>query len=144
MKSERFRNCNRCRAVFTPTVERLGGLLFCSVECVKAENKAKRCRQWKKVVSQSLPINALTSLDSTADISWLLKYRFASGVYFLIDMGEIVYVGKSVNVVARIAAGHADKVFDAIVFLPCPRENLTDTEIYWILKLRPKYNLQPY
>lgn len=137
MKPERLRNCDYCKEVFSPIVERPGGLLFCSVRCAK---DAKRLKQQKQVAQPISPSCAVTSLETSKDISFLLSYRFTSGVYFLKDNSEVVYVGQSTNVIARIGAGHADKIFNEITFIPCDKKYLGETERFWIKKFQPRYN----
>ncbi|MDX9718159.1 MAG: GIY-YIG nuclease family protein [Thauera sp.] len=66
-----------------------------------------------------------------------------SGVYFLIDSnGEVVYVGQSVNVHARIEDHRRDpaKEWASAKFIPCKREHLSAMEKEYITKFQPKYN----
>lgn len=77
-------------------------------------------------------IIALPSLDELAQ----------SGVYFLHHEGEIVYVGKGVDMRKRVSdhIGEGFKVFDAVSFHPCPLEKLDAIERRYIKKHLPKYN----
>lgn len=63
-------------------------------------------------------------------------------VYFLISEGVVGYVGQSINIMNRIA-GHAggSPWFDRVLALPVKREKLNEIERYWIIKLKPRYNL---
>jgi hypothetical protein len=70
------------------------------------------------------------------------------GVYFLCDGDEVVYVGQSVSVPARVM-GHiqesrrpAGKTFDPtrIFYLPVPEGELRRVESEFIGRLQPKYN----
>ncbi|MDA8256318.1 MAG: GIY-YIG nuclease family protein [Betaproteobacteria bacterium] len=61
------------------------------------------------------------------------------GIYFLMQEGEIVYIGQSRNVQNRIAQ-HGDKRFDSYAVLPCPDATLEKNERRLILKFKPKYN----
>ena len=67
-----------------------------------------------------------------------------SGVYFLCDGDDVVYVGQSVQVVNRIATHLAEgrKKFDAdrVFFMPCPPPDLNAVEGQFIRLLNPKYN----
>lgn len=66
-----------------------------------------------------------------------------SGVYFLVRGGEIVYVGRSVNVEARLAThiDSPDKDFDSACYLPIDDQRETDiVERFFILALRPEHN----
>lgn len=68
-----------------------------------------------------------------------------SGVYFLIQDDEIVYVGQSKDVDSRILAHSADKVFTRSYVLKAREEDLLWLEGMYIQKFRPKYNLAlPY
>lgn len=62
------------------------------------------------------------------------------GIYFLIKDGEIVYVGQSVSVMARIQSHTASKEFDSFSFLPCKREILNVIESLYIHLLEPSGN----
>jgi hypothetical protein len=64
-------------------------------------------------------------------------------VYFLMSGDEIVYVGQTTNLYARIGSHREAKIWDRILFLSVPRENLDATERYWIATLQPKYNTSP-
>jgi hypothetical protein len=68
-----------------------------------------------------------------------LPWEAATGVYFLIEGDEVVYVGQSVNVYARIAQ-HAAKIFDRYAFIPCSVDALDRLESLYIHFLRPKLN----
>lgn len=64
-----------------------------------------------------------------------------SCVYFLIDKKEVVYIGQSRSLASRVESHRQNKVFDRILYLPCPEDNLNDVESSLIRKFRPKYNL---
>ena len=66
-------------------------------------------------------------------------WQQASGVYFLIDEDEIVYVGQSVNIYARIPMHH-DKKFDRYSYVPCNPRMLNILESLYIHTLQPKLN----
>lgn len=65
-----------------------------------------------------------------------------SGVYFLVHLGKVVYVGQSVGVQARIAqhAAEGAKEFTHAFFLPVPPSDLDAVEASFIRALRPPYN----
>lgn len=63
-------------------------------------------------------------------------------IYFLLDKGEVVYVGQSKVGVGRIAQ-HTDKHYDEAYFMPCPVYDLDVYEDGYIWEYMPKYNLQP-
>ena len=63
------------------------------------------------------------------------------GIYFLVHMDRVVYVGQSVNVPARV--GHhktSGKQFDRVAFVPCQQEHLNILESLYIHILRPALN----
>lgn len=61
------------------------------------------------------------------------------GIYFLIKGDEIVYIGQSVNIFARMN-GHANKDYDSVTFVPCDKSELDIMESLYILAYRPKLN----
>ena len=61
----------------------------------------------------------------------------ACGVYFLIDQGEVVYVGQSVNVFSRMREHCKSKSFNSYSYINCPREDLDILESLYIHVLRP-------
>lgn len=61
------------------------------------------------------------------------------GVYFLIKGDEIVYIGQSVNIFARMS-GHGNKDYDGITFVPCDKSELDILESLYILAYQPKLN----
>lgn len=70
------------------------------------------------------------------------EMHIGSGVYFLTENQNIVYVGQSKNIPLRIASHIADKQkkFDSVFYLKLPKNDLLDVESEWISSLRPKYN----
>lgn len=65
-----------------------------------------------------------------------------SGVYFLFQGQEIVYVGQSADVLRRIGEHISDrlKVFDGVAFIPCQALNRVWMEEQYIKRLKPRYN----
>ena len=66
----------------------------------------------------------------------------ATGVYFLFDDDEIVYVGKSVNILSRVTThiNEGQKVFNKVRYIKYDRDFLDDIEMLYIKLLKPKYN----
>lgn len=64
------------------------------------------------------------------------------GIYFLIDRGEIVYVGQSIDVFKRIRDHRQEgyKIWDRFSMIPVRKEKLTEVERWYILHFRPRYN----
>ncbi len=66
---------------------------------------------------------------------------YPQGIYFLIDDGEVVYVGQSSRISRRIPEHLKDKKFNRI-FLLVVSENIDKLEMDYIYKFNPKYNKQ--
>lgn len=64
------------------------------------------------------------------------------GVYFLCLKNEVVYVGQSINVPARVSTHNAEntKQFDKVFFLRVPKSELLAAEAQFIDALKPKLN----
>lgn len=67
------------------------------------------------------------------------KCEYRNLVYFLLQDGEVVYVGKTTTGLAR-PYSHFDKEYSEIRVLPCERDNLAEVEDFYICKYKPKYN----
>lgn len=65
------------------------------------------------------------------------------GVYFLLLKGEIVYIGQSVSVAARVSSHRSSKDFDSVAFVHCEEEFLDVLETLYILAYSPKLNGKP-
>lgn len=66
------------------------------------------------------------------------KYRDIF-IYFLLDNGEVVYVGKTTKGISR-PLSHKNKEFDTIKIIYCEEEHLDILENEYILKYKPIYN----
>ena len=65
-----------------------------------------------------------------------------SGIYFLISLDTIVYVGQTINLKNRLEQHwRSDKGWNRYFFVRCKKEDLNRMEAYYILKFRPKYNI---
>jgi hypothetical protein len=62
-------------------------------------------------------------------------------VYFLIKDNTIVYVGQTVNLMARTGEHIKNKDFNYIAYIPTPKRRLLRVEGYYIVKFNPLYNL---
>lgn len=87
----------------------------------------------------SAALTGKTLLRADEIVKAALPWESQSGVYFLIRGGEVVYVGQSVNVHARISQ-HKDKKFDRYAFVPCDADSLDVLESLYIHCLRPGLN----
>ena len=79
-----------------------------------------------------------TIIENAKDIEELLF----SGVYYLIDNNEIVYIGQSTNVAARITTHvqNGTMAFDRYYVCPVAPGKLRECESIAIKELEPKYN----
>jgi hypothetical protein len=68
------------------------------------------------------------------------------GVYFLLLDEEIVYIGQSIDIYARISAHKKDcqKNFNKTAWVPIPSVNLNDVESALIAAFRPSQNRMGY
>lgn len=68
--------------------------------------------------------------------------RTPPGIYFLCHQSQVVYVGQSENIGARIIEHekNPEKVFDSIYWIMCPINRLNSLESAFIRHLQPKYN----
>jgi len=62
-----------------------------------------------------------------------------SGIYFLLQGGKVVYIGRTKNISHRLA-GHGNKNYDSYRFIQCEEIYLKHYEQRWIEKFKPKYN----
>lgn len=67
----------------------------------------------------------------------------ACGIYFLVHQDDVVYVGKSLNVYARVQQHlqQQSKSFDRWCFFSCPPADLDRLEGYYIKAIRPLHNV---
>ena len=111
-----------------------------------AKNVLSRCD------GQELPINLRVMIDPPAatdapasireldNLKQLPLAQFPPGIYFLVNEGEVVYIGQSVSPMARIAQHMGDKKFSAAYMLPVPSPFLDAVEGALIRLLRPALN----
>ena len=71
-----------------------------------------------------------------------VKREKVSGIYFLIDRGEIVYIGQSTDLQKRIShhVFSEKKRFSHYFTIPVPEEDLDRVEADYIWKFTPRYN----
>ncbi len=85
-----------------------------------------------------------TSIAAMQGLCYVAITCSVSGIYFLCDGDEVVYVGQSVCVAARLGQHISEGVkkfeHDRIFFLPCPVASLDIIENHYIETMNPKYN----
>jgi hypothetical protein len=85
----------------------------------------------------------VAALKSLPDLLWLQSIAPPvpiSAVYFLFKAGQLVYIGQSVNVHARIYAHVGRKDFDRYAFVRCERAQLLAEETRLLRIFRPPLN----
>lgn len=89
----------------------------------------------------------LWTISDLNPISGLLEYALPErrpSIYFLSNYDEIVYVGKSINLVGRISAHRHAMRFDRVhYFTAKPHDGnwLSDIEAAFIKTIKPSFNL---
>jgi hypothetical protein len=80
----------------------------------------------------------------TADeiVAAAIQRTAVCGVYFLIDLGQVVYVGQSENLHKRLSdhIRQKEKQFDSFHFVECHPALINELEHSYIASLQPKYN----
>lgn len=62
------------------------------------------------------------------------------GVYFLVKGNRVVYVGQSVNIVARLGTHLKEKEFDSTCYMAAEPQELDFIESFYIHALQPELN----
>ena len=119
------------------------GALKQTIEKLKlnlAEVESDRRELHRKLRVYDCGPDALGLLSKGEILSMARPQRKLCGVYFLIENNEIVYVGQSVNVHARVASHHHGKVFSYFTCIECPQSHLNSLEALYIHKFSPPLN----
>jgi hypothetical protein len=88
--------------------------------------------------SIELPSNLLNADDILKKAKTLQRI---CAVYFLIQDAEIVYVGYSTDLTARLASHAKSKKFDSYAHIACSMENAIWLEKLYIAKFKPRLNV---
>lgn len=96
----------------------------------------------RKLQNSHVEIDRRGLLEACHIASYAMNYEHLVGVYFLLLDGEIVYVGRSVNVLGRLATHrtNATITFNRVFVERCREEQLGHLEALYINKFRPKHN----
>jgi len=82
--------------------------------------------------------------DNLIDLRQLKKHKVNTtkyiGIYFLFYKEELIYIGQSVNILARIEQHKKDKVFDTFCFKRVDKRRLDSVEKECIQYYMPKLN----
>ena len=93
----------------------------------------------EKMSGTALRLTNRALLTAEQIVAEAMPREATSGVYFLVQDLEVVYVGQSRNVFVRVSE-HKDKAFNRYAFLPCSHAMLDQLESLYIHVLRPKMN----
>lgn len=87
----------------------------------------------------TLPPKSISNITGLTELTHML---YPSGVYFLVQDDEVVYVGQSINPLSRISTHIKEKAgkFDKSYFLAVPKHMLDAVEGGFINLLNPKLN----
>lgn len=136
--------CKECRGPFE---RKRPNQLFCSSAC-RFRNWDTRHPRVPTAKSRSrVPLARLPHWPELADVVRNAKphvdVRAMAGVYFLIQSGKVIYVGKSFNVFSRLA-NHLNqshkKEFDRVGLVELERSELDAAEVYYIRTADPECN----
>mgnify|MGYP003651074284 CR=1 FL=1 len=65
---------------------------------------------------------------------------YCSGIYFLWEDGDVVYVGSSQDIRTRLAGHPKERRSMRVSWLPCRMDNLRNSECFYIWSLSPRLN----
>lgn len=114
------------------------------------EGFLKRRRETRQICDSALLskipaayLSAIAKTDYTHDeiVANAIPMKIGCGIYFLIKDDSVVYVGQSVDVLARISKHRRELTdFDSFNVMACEPETLDEMEQAYIFALMPKYN----
>lgn len=105
-----------------------------------------RDAQARDTLTSVLPVRYLEALriaEYSADeiIGGAIPAHASVGVYFLMLMGSIVYVGQTTDLLGRLARHRRlGREFDSYNFIPVERARLDEVESAYIAALMPRLN----
>lgn len=97
----------------------------------------------KKLTRAHIPTDGRGLTGTDHIVKHAAVYQRLAGVYFLLLGAEIVYVGQSVNVLARLASHQTrgEIEFDRFFIERCSQDQLVNLEAMYIAKLKPRHNI---
>ena len=114
-------------------------------EIEELESKLNSLKVEDDLSCLSLSLTTKTLLREEEIVNMSSPWERQAGVYFLISMGEVAYVGQSICVHSRINThagnhGHIGLCFTSCAWIACPVEKLDFLESLYIHLLRPPMN----
>jgi hypothetical protein len=109
------------------------------IQIVALETRLAELSHFEKMSAVSAALTNKTLLDGEQIAKLALPWERSTGVYFLVQGEEVVYVGQSVNIYSRISQ-HSDKKFEKYAFVPCEADHLDKLESLYIHTLKPRLN----
>jgi hypothetical protein len=141
--------CNNCEEVTERYTK--GNCKKCVIRRTSKFNasRSSKTSEMAKAIKDVYRLNFSTESYKQVTIEAVIeetKRKRNCFIYFLINDGNLVYVGKSnKNILARINSHIKDKDFDSAYYVAISSENLLDEyEKKYILKYKPKYNKHLY
>jgi len=104
------------------------------------EEQVYSAERLTKIMGSSKALTGATMLTEDEIVNGSDVLADCCGVYFLIRLGKVVYVGQSVNVHSRISGHVGSKKFDKFAYVQCKRSALDVIESLYIHVLRPPLN----
>lgn len=104
------------------------------------ESRLNELQELEQFGGQLNRLTGKTLMPESMIVESSFPYSDMSGIYFLIKDGEVVYIGQSVSIFARIAEHRKSKDFDSINWIPCKKEMLDKMESLYIHFIQPPLN----
>lgn len=150
-RAEVHKNGTRTSKVFgthaeaSKWAEYVEGALDSRAYAASLERKIKNDME-SPILLSSIPKRVLHALSNIPYMHYeivesSLRYGTGVGIYFLLMEKEVVYVGQTTNLLARLHKHQRDgKIFDAVSFIQCGESHLDNLEAMYIDAFLPEYN----
>lgn len=104
------------------------------------ESRLATAETMKLASTVAMTLTGKTLLREKEIVDAAVPYVKATGIYFLIHLKKVVYVGQSLNVFSRMNDHAKSKSFDSFAYIPCSSLLLDKLESLYIHVLRPPLN----
>jgi len=129
---EDLKQCNEISARYNKTESRIKDLWEIKDDILKKER-----------IRDEIKRSVLFRLFDENCVQVVKQRKLAQcGVYFLISNQEILYIGQSKNLWARLSQHSVDKDFDEVRFIECSPVELDEKEMFFIKLIKPPLNGQ--